>query len=77
MRVAMTMALTEKDRTAWAKKFYDKMSKLEYLSAGSTNVNAGTNAKSFSNCYLMQVEDDMAHIGKTVQDVLMLSMALF
>ncbi len=75
MRVAMTMALPEKNRTEWAKKFYDKMSKLEYLSAGSTNVNAGTNAQSFSNCYLMQVEDDMAHIGKTVSDVLMLSKA--
>ncbi len=75
MRVAMTMALPEKNKMEWAKKFYDKMSKLEYLSAGSTNVNAGTNAQSFSNCYLMMVEDDMAHIGKTVSDVLMLSKA--
>ena len=76
MRVAMTMALAEKgDRTEWTKKFYDKMSRLEYLSAGSTNVNAGTNAQSFSNCYLMQLEDDMDHIGKTVRDVLMLSKA--
>ena len=75
MRVAMTMALPEKNKMEWAKKFYDKMSRLEYLSAGSTNVNAGTNARSFSNCYLMQVEDDMDHIGKTVRDVLMLSKA--
>lgn len=75
MRVAMTMALPEKNRMEWAKKFYDKMSRLEYLSAGSTNVNAGTNARSFSNCYLMQIEDDMDHIGKTVRDVLMLSKA--
>ena len=75
MRVAMTMALPEKNKMEWAKKFYDKMSKLEYLSAGSTNVNAGTNAQSFSNCYLMQLEDDMDHIGKTVRDVLMLSKA--
>lgn len=75
MRVAMTMALPEKNKMEWAKKFYDKMSKLEYLSAGSTNVNAGTNAPSFSNCYLMQLEDDMDHIGKTVRDVLMLSKA--
>ena len=75
MRVAMTMALPEKNKMEWAIKFYDKMSKLEYLSAGSTNVNAGTNAQSFSNCYLMQLEDDMDHIGKTVRDVLMLSKA--
>jgi ribonucleoside-diphosphate reductase alpha chain len=75
MRVAMTMALPEKNPTEWAKKFYDKMSRLDYLSAGSTNVNAGTNSPSFSNCYLMQLEDDMDHIGKTVRDVLMLSKA--
>lgn len=76
MRVAMTMALPEKkNKMQWAKKFYDKLSHLEYLSAGSTNLNAGTNSPSLSNCYLMQVEDDMAHIGKTISDVLMLSKA--
>lgn len=75
MRVSMAMALNEKNPNEWAKKFYDKMSKLEYLSAGSTNVNAGTTSSSLSNCYLMQLEDDMAHIGKTVHDVLMLSKA--
>lgn len=75
MRVAMAMSLHEKNPMEWAKKFYDKMSKLEYLSAGSTNIGAGTNRSSLSNCYLMQVEDDMEHIGKTVSDVLMLSKA--
>lgn len=75
MRIAMAMALPEKDKMAMAKKFYDKMSKLEYLSAGSTNIGAGTNRSSLSNCYLMQIEDDMEHIGKTVSDVLMLSKA--
>ncbi len=75
MRVAMGMSLTEKNPTEWAKKFYDKMSKLEYLSAGSTNIGAGTTRPSLSNCFLMQIEDDMDHIGKTVHDVLMLSKA--
>ncbi len=75
MRVAMGMSLKEKNPTDWAKKFYDKMSKLEYLSAGSTNIGAATTRPSLSNCFLMQVEDDMDHIGKTVKDVLMLSKA--
>lgn len=75
MRVAMGMSLYEKNPTDWAKKFYEKMSKLEYLSAGSTNIGAGTTRPSLSNCYLMQIEDDMDHIGKTVKDVLMLSKA--
>lgn len=34
MRIAMFMSLKESNPTEWAKKFYDKMSKLEYLSAG-------------------------------------------
>jgi ribonucleoside-diphosphate reductase alpha chain len=75
MRVAMGMSIHEKNPTEWAKKFYDKMSRLEYLSAGSTNIGAGTTRPSLSNCFLMQIEDDMEHIGKTVQDVLMLSKA--
>lgn len=75
MRIAMAMAVPEKNPTEMAKKFYDKMSRLEYLSAGSTNIGAGTTRSSLSNCYLMQIEDDMAHIGKTVSDVLMLSKA--
>lgn len=75
MRVAMGMSLNETDPTAWAKKFYDKMSSLEYLSAGSTNIGAGTPKPKLSNCFLMEIQDDMEHIGKTVSDVLLLSKA--
>ncbi len=75
MRVAMGMSLNEKDPTQWAKKFYDKMSKLEYLSAGSSNIGAGTPNPKLSNCYLMEMHDDMEHIGKTVSDILLLSKA--
>ena len=75
MRVAMGMSLTEKNPTEWAKKFYNKMSKLEYLSAGSSNIGAGTPHPKLSNCFLMEMHDDMAHIGKTVSDVLLLSKA--
>ncbi len=75
MRIAMGMSLTEKNPTEWAKKFYNKMSKLEYLSAGSSNIGAGTPHPKLSNCFLMEMHDDMAHIGKTVSDVLLLSKA--
>ncbi len=75
MRIAMGMSLNEKNPTEWAKKFYDKMSKLEYLSAGSSNIGAGTPHPKLSNCFLMEIHDDMEHIGKTVSDVLMLSKA--
>ncbi len=75
MRVAMGMSLNEENPNEWAKNFYNKMSKLEYLSAGSTNLGAGTPNPRLSNCYLMEIQDDMEHIGKTVSDVLLLSKA--
>ena len=75
MRVAMGMSLNERNPTEWAKKFYNKMSKLEYLSAGSSNIGAGTPHPKLSNCFLMEMHDDMEHIGKTVSDVLLLSKA--
>ncbi|MDQ3075891.1 MAG: ribonucleoside-diphosphate reductase subunit alpha [bacterium] len=75
MRVAMGMSLNEEEPTKWAKKFYAKMSALEYLSAGSSNIGAGTPNPKLSNCFLMEIHDDMEHIGKTVSDVLLLSKA--
>jgi ribonucleoside-diphosphate reductase alpha chain len=75
MRVAMGMSLNETNPNEWAKKFYNKMSKLEYLSAGSSNIGAGTPNPKLSNCFLMEMHDDMEHIGKTVSDVLLLSKA--
>jgi len=75
MRVAMGMSLNEKHPNEWAKKFYAKMSKLEYLSAGSSNIGAGTPKPKLSNCFLMEIHDNMEHIGKTVSDVLILSKA--
>ncbi len=73
MRVAMGLSYNEKDPTAQAKKFYNKMSKLEYLAGGSTNLAAGTLHPSLSNCFLLEIHDDMEHIAKSVADVMRLS----
>ena len=73
MRVAMGLSYNEENPTAWAKKFYDKMSKHHYIAGGSTNLGAGTSRPALSNCFLLQVEDDMGHIAKSVSDVLLLS----
>jgi len=75
MRVAMGMSLNEREPNVWVKKFYEKMSRLEYLSAGSSNIGAGTPHPKLSNCFLMEMHDEMEHIGKTVSDVLLLSKA--
>lgn len=75
MRVAMGLSYNEENPTEWAKKFYDKMSKLEYLPGGSTLVNSGSIRPAMSNCFLLQIEDDMEHIAKSVADVLNISKA--
>ncbi|MRK01897.1 ribonucleoside-diphosphate reductase subunit alpha [Aeromicrobium sp. S22] len=73
MRVAMGLSLNEDDPTSAAVGFYDKMSRLEYLAAGSTLVNAGTAYSQLSNCFVMQMEDDIEHIAKSVRDVMWLT----
>ncbi len=73
MRVAMGLSLNEEDPTAAALEFYDSMSRLEYLAAGSTLVNAGTSYAQLSNCFVVQMEDDIEHIAKSVRDVMWLT----
>ena len=73
MRIAMGLSYNEFDPTAYAKKFYDKMSRHQYIAGGSTNLGAGTTRPALSNCYLMEIHDDMGHIAKSVSDVLLLS----
>ncbi len=73
MRVAMGLSYNEENPTECAKKFYNKMSKLDFIAGGSCNLGAGTTRPALSNCFLMQVEDDMEHIAKSVSDVILLS----
>src|SRR3954469_6388518 len=73
MRIAMGLALNEADPTTVALGFYDKMSKLEYIAAGSTLVNAGTAYPQLSNCFVMEMQDDIENIAKSVRDVMWLT----
>jgi ribonucleoside-diphosphate reductase alpha chain len=73
MRIAMGLSLNEANPTEHAIKFYEKMSKLEYLAAGSTLVNAGTVYPQLANCFVMEMQDDMEHIAKTTRDVMWLT----
>lgn len=75
MRVAMGLSYNEKDPTAMAENFYNKMSRLEYIAGGSTNINAGGKTPRLSNCFIMDLEDNISHIGKTVSDIMKLSKA--
>ena len=73
MRIAMGLSLNEADPTSHAIAFYEKMSKLEYLAAGSTLVNAGTAYPQLANCFVMEMQDDIEHIAKSVRDVMWLT----
>jgi len=73
MRVAMGLSYNEANPTEWAIKFYNKMSKMEYIAGGSTNLGAGTTRPALSNCFLLEIHDDMEHIAKSVADVMLLS----
>ncbi len=75
MRIAMGLSYNEKNPTEAAQKFYHKMSRMEYLTAGSTNLAAGTPNPPLSNCFLLEVHDSMEHISKSVSDVMLLSKA--
>lgn len=75
MRVAMGLSYNEADPTAQAIVFYDKMSRLEYLAGGSTNIGAGTVRPALSNCFLLEIHDDIDHIAKSVADVIKISKA--
>lgn len=73
MRIAMGLSYNEANPNEVAKKFYNKMSRLEYVAGGSTNLAAGTINPALSNCYLLEMQDNMQHIAKSVSDVMLLS----
>ncbi len=73
MRVAMGLSYNEKNPTEAAKKFYNKMSRHEYIAGGSTNLSSGKINPALSNCYLLEIQDDMGNIAKSVSDVMLLS----
>ncbi|MEO5950738.1 MAG: ribonucleoside-diphosphate reductase subunit alpha [Candidatus Saccharimonadales bacterium] len=70
MRIAMGLSFNEKDPTAAAIDFYRHMSNLDYVPGGSTRVNAGGSFPQLSNCFLLEVQDDMESIAKGVRDVM-------
>ena len=73
MRIAMGLSFNEKNPTTAALEFYDRMSNFDYVPGGSTRVNAGGAFPQLSNCFVMETQDDMDSIAKTVSDVMWIS----
>jgi ribonucleoside-diphosphate reductase alpha chain len=73
MRVAMGLAVQEKDREARAIEFYNLMSTFDYMASTPTLFNAGTLRPQLSSCYLTTVPDDLDGIFGAIHDNAMLS----
>lgn len=73
MRIAMGLSYNEPDPTEAALDFYEHMSRLEYSPGGSTRINAGTSFPQLSNCFLMEIQDNMESIAKGIRDVMWMS----
>jgi ribonucleoside-diphosphate reductase alpha chain len=68
MRVAMGLALKEKDREARAIEFYDVLSTFDFMSSTPTLFNAGTQRSQLSSCYLTTVADDLTGIYDAIKE---------
>jgi ribonucleoside-diphosphate reductase alpha chain len=68
MRVAMGLALRERDREARAIEFYDVLSSFDFMSSTPTLFNSGTQRSQLSSCYLTTVSDDLEGIYEAIKE---------
>ncbi|MFA5959303.1 MAG: ribonucleoside-diphosphate reductase subunit alpha [Tatlockia sp.] len=73
MRVAMGLAIREKNREAKAIEFYQLLSSFDYMSSTPTLFNSGTVRPQLSSCYLTTVPDDLDGIYAAIKDNALLS----
>jgi ribonucleoside-diphosphate reductase alpha chain len=73
MRVAMGLALNEKDRETRAIEFYELLSSMDFMSSTPTLFNSGTFRPQLSSCYLTTVPDDLEGIYGAIKDNALLS----
>lgn len=73
MRIAMGLALNEKEKEKRAIEFYHLLSSFDYMSSTPTLFNSGTLRPQLSSCYLTTVPDDLAGIYNAVKDNALLS----
>jgi ribonucleoside-diphosphate reductase alpha chain len=74
MRIAMGLSFNEKNPRSGQKSFIKDVAARIHRRRFD-ELGAGTTRPTLSNCFLMQIEDDMEHIAKSVGDVMMLSKA--
>ncbi len=73
MRVAMGLALNEKNKEERAIEFYNLLSTFDFMSSTPTLFNSGTLRPQLSSCYLTTVPDDLDGIFAAIKDNALLS----
>lgn len=73
MRVAMGLAIEEKNKNERAIEFYNLLSSFDFMSSTPTLFNSGTIRSQLSSCYLTTVPDDLASIYDAIKDNALLS----
>ena len=73
MRVAMGLAIEEKEREKRTIEFYNLLSDFDYMSSTPTLFNSGTKRPQLSSCYLSTVPDNLRGIFSAYGDMAMLS----
>ncbi|HVY53485.1 MAG TPA: ribonucleoside-diphosphate reductase subunit alpha [Gammaproteobacteria bacterium] len=73
MRVAMGLAIEEKDKEKRAVEFYRLLSSFDFMSSTPTLFNSGTLRPQLSSCYLTTVPDDLDGIYGALKDNALLS----
>ncbi|MGL4668249.1 MAG: ribonucleoside-diphosphate reductase subunit alpha [Saezia sp.] len=73
MRVAMGLALNEKERENRAIEFYEVLSSFDFMSSTPTLFNSGTPRSQLSSCYLTSIADDLNGIFEGIKENALLS----
>ncbi len=68
MRVAMGLALSEKDKNERAIEFYNVLSTFDFMSSTPTLFNSGTIRSQLSSCFLSTIPDDLSAIYNAIRD---------
>lgn len=73
MRVAMGLAMEEKEKDKRAIEFYNLLSSFDFMSSTPTLFNSGTLRPQLSSCFLTTVPDDLDGIYGAIKDNALLS----
>ncbi|WP_339045022.1 ribonucleoside-diphosphate reductase subunit alpha [Candidatus Zinderia endosymbiont of Aphrophora alni] len=73
MRVAMGLAINEKNKNYYAIKFYNLLSSFNFITSTPTLFNSGTKKPQLSSCYISTINDNLKEIFNSIKENALLS----